>query len=83
MAGKALEATAIKFLLALRDPIIIFNAVTLWMTFAILNRPAVAMTVDEATTAKEADGFIWTTTLIMSIFFTLLSGLVVMKYVVP
>ena len=81
MAGKLIEAGVIKILIALRDPLILFNVVTAWMTFAILNRPAVAMTADEAATEKEGDGFIWTINLITSIFLTILAGLVIMKYV--
>jgi uncharacterized membrane-anchored protein len=80
MAGKVLEASVIKILIALRDPIILFNVITSWMTFAVLNRP-VAATVQAETTAKEGDGFIWWTSLIMSIFITILIGLVFAKYV--
>jgi hypothetical protein len=80
MAGKVLEATVIKMLIALRDPIILFNVVTTWMTFAVLNRPVAATVADEKA-AKEGDSFIWWQSLIMSIFITILSGLVVAKYV--
>jgi hypothetical protein len=80
MAGKVLEATVIKLLISLRDPIILFNVVTSWMTFAVLNRP-VAATIADETAAKEGDGFIWWTSLIMSIFVTILTGLVVAKYI--
>ena len=82
MAGKVLEATVIKMLIALRDPIIIFSVITSWMTFAILNR-------EPTTTQTAADdwkdgtwNFVWTVNLSMAIFITMLAGLVVMKYVI-
>ena len=80
MAGKLIEAGVIKILIALRDPLILFNVVTAWMTFAVLNRPA-STTKEEAETAKEGTEFVWTINLITSIFLTILAGLVIMKYV--
>lgn len=80
MAGKLIEAGVIKILIALRDPLILFNVVTAWMTFAVLNRPA-STTTAEAETAKEGTEFVWTINLITSIFLTILAGLVIMKYV--
>jgi hypothetical protein len=73
MASGLMIETYTRMLYTLRDPLIIMMGVISWMTFSVLNRPV-------STPHDEFSKLIWWTNLGMSIIYSIMIILTILKY---
>jgi hypothetical protein len=74
MAAKITEEIMYRFLLVLKNPIVLVNFATAWITFSVLNRP-----VGEP--RDEIFNFTWSWNLFVAIFLTIWSLLLGLKII--
>jgi hypothetical protein len=74
MAAKITEEIIYRIFLAIKDPLILFNFATAWITFSVLNRP-----VGEP--RDQIFDFTWSWNLFVAIFLTIWSLLLGLKII--